>query len=681
LRTAPGLAIATSLASIALLPLGGTADAVGCPTASSGLSGAGTDADPYRITSANDLVLLAEDESLLDASFLQTADIDLAGCDWNPIGGRYDAQQTTFGPKFTGTYDGDDHTIANLAVTTVDPNRGGLFGRVETAELRDLRFTGATIDASASDGFTGILVGEAEGSTISGIEITDSTVTASGAAGAVVGSAYTARQTMTDLSDLTVSDSVSVSGAPAGGVIGRATYDGGGLDGTESLTIRSIRSGATVGGSSSKEVGGLAGFVDTQGTVTITDVDVSGDATTSGDMAGGLIGQLFTRSPFDITITDVRAAGDATATTRVGGLIGYIWSNPGVDNSLTIRRALATGDVTAREGDAGGAIGLLRTFRGPFALTEVGTTGSVTAGTSKAGGLVGAVDTWAFSETDPASLTITDSYALGDVNGDTSVGGMIGDVYTQATGKTVSIVDSFASGAVSATTSGDGSLIGTADTPADVIITDTFWDDDTNGSTSTLGGSGLPTSSMTTAQTFVDAGWSVSLDALDSDATWGGCEGFYLFHMWAADAATAACRPGAPSDVIVDGIGGTATVAWSAAPVVGSEPVQAYTVTAAPGGATCTVDAPDTSCTLAGLTIGTEFRFSVVASNAVGPGEAATSEAFVMSAAPTTVPTTVPPTVPAVLPATGGDIGAAPLTAVLILLGSAMVAVARRRTV
>ncbi len=83
--------------------------------------------------------------------------------------------------------------------------------------------------------------------------------------------------------------------------------------------------------------------------------------------------------------------------------------------------------------------------------------------------------------------------------------------------------------------------------------------------------------------------------------------------------ANLATIPGAPTGVAATAGNGQASVSWSAAPDGGS-PVTGYTATATPGGASC--QAPATSCTISGLTNGSDYQITVRASNTVGTGPA-----------------------------------------------------------
>jgi large repetitive protein len=113
-----------------------------------------------------------------------------------------------------------------------------------------------------------------------------------------------------------------------------------------------------------------------------------------------------------------------------------------------------------------------------------------------------------------------------------------------------------------------------------------------------------------------------------------------------AATATASTVPDAPSAVTGTNATGIAynaspqvTVTW-AAPSTGGAPITGYTATASPGGATCTT--AGTSCTMSsGLTAGTAYTFTVVATNSSGPGLASANSPSVTAATKPGAPTGV----------------------------------------
>ncbi|WP_271190411.1 fibronectin type III domain-containing protein, partial [Dactylosporangium matsuzakiense] len=114
--------------------------------------------------------------------------------------------------------------------------------------------------------------------------------------------------------------------------------------------------------------------------------------------------------------------------------------------------------------------------------------------------------------------------------------------------------------------------------------------------------------------------------------------------------------PGAPTGVTVAGGNGSATVSWTAPGNTGAG-VAGYTVTATPGGATCTT--ATTSCTVSGLGNGVAYTFAVVAN---GTGSSGTSAPATSGAA-----VSGPPDAPTLIVATPGNAAAtvtwtAPLT-------------------
>lgn len=93
--------------------------------------------------------------------------------------------------------------------------------------------------------------------------------------------------------------------------------------------------------------------------------------------------------------------------------------------------------------------------------------------------------------------------------------------------------------------------------------------------------------------------------------------------------------PGAPTAVIASAGNGAVTVSWSAPVSNGGAVISKYTVTSSPGGKTCTWSSGPLSCTVTGLTNGTSYTFTVVATNAAGNGAVSSASS---SVSPRTVP-------------------------------------------
>lgn len=89
--------------------------------------------------------------------------------------------------------------------------------------------------------------------------------------------------------------------------------------------------------------------------------------------------------------------------------------------------------------------------------------------------------------------------------------------------------------------------------------------------------------------------------------------------------ATFVTAPAAPTGLT--GVAGDAGVAlaWAAPTTTGGRTLISYTASASPGGASCTVLAPITTCDIGGLTNGVEYTFSVTAMTTIGTGPAGPS--------------------------------------------------------
>ena len=126
----------------------------GSTTKPTKFQGSGTEEDPYLIQNKADLILLSDKvnsgESYPNKHFKQTANIDLSGVDWTPIG-------KSSSQAFYGFYDGDGHEIANMTVNT--SNNAGLFGYAGCS-VRNLAIVNCNIKSSGA--YIGAIAGHAE---------------------------------------------------------------------------------------------------------------------------------------------------------------------------------------------------------------------------------------------------------------------------------------------------------------------------------------------------------------------------------------------------------------------------------------------------------------------------------------------------------------------------------------
>ena len=154
--------------------------------------GTGTQQDPWLITSQADLIALAEflnscNAETFDAEnvgvgnchgyyFKQTADIDLTGVTWEPIG------YSGGGYYFAGNYDGDGHTISNATSTGKNDADGfataGIFGWVAFGSVENLHVKNANFVATGHNeySYVGGIAGVCYGSSIKNCSVVDSSL-------------------------------------------------------------------------------------------------------------------------------------------------------------------------------------------------------------------------------------------------------------------------------------------------------------------------------------------------------------------------------------------------------------------------------------------------------------------------------------------------------------------------
>lgn len=225
----------------------------------------------YTVYNANGLLAwneAAQKDVLINCTL--TADIDLTGKDWMPIGTSN---------SYSGTFDGGGHTITGLTVTTND-EYAGLFGRLGKAgTVKNVVMEGVQITSNHGSGLAGGVVGYSVG-----------TIENCSVSGSVSGTVY------------------------VGGVVG-AQWGG---------SITGCSSSATVKGM--VDVGGVAGQTNVD--VTLTACYATGDVTLEIDpikniSGGGLVGFNGGSGVLACYATgNVTSTGSSTGKVHIGGFLG-----------------------------------------------------------------------------------------------------------------------------------------------------------------------------------------------------------------------------------------------------------------------------------------------------------------------------------------------------------------------
>ena len=295
--------------------------------------GTGTEADPYIISSINELKILANSVKNVgvtyEGKYFKVADgmvLNLSGEKWESIG--------TLSHKFMGTFDGNGATVKGL---TDNGEFGcyGLFGYISGAKIKNIVFTDVNMTYNGSN--RGALVGYLYGTnTIENIEVS----------GKIIGNDY------------------------VGGIAGRP-YLNDTNPGT--LTISNCINNATIEGK--LKVGGIIGYAraDVAGSTKTIVKNCKNNGNITGDYTGGIAGWAFNAELKGCTNT-----GNVTGKTSAGGVVGNTNQNSVITNASN------SGVIEADK--AGGIIGVSNS--GNTIVSQSANTGKVT-GVAAAGGIIG----------------------------------------------------------------------------------------------------------------------------------------------------------------------------------------------------------------------------------------------------------------------------------------------------
>ena len=256
----------------------------------------------YTVTSAEGLKNLAKlvnEEWKSDINITLTADIDLKGIDWTPIG-KDDNK------AYTGTFDGNGKTITGLTVTGSD-QYAGLFGYIGSGgTVKNVVLEGVQIESDNSSGYAGGVAGDSWG-TIENCSVSGS-VSGTTFAGGVVGSQRGGSITGCN-------SSATVKGVIFAGGIAGETNSGASLTGcyaTRDVTVEND-------GTNNSHAGGVVGY---NGGGTLTACYATGSVTGSGSgtiYVGGVTGS----NNFGILTACYHAKEDVSGPTgTTGGVAG-----------------------------------------------------------------------------------------------------------------------------------------------------------------------------------------------------------------------------------------------------------------------------------------------------------------------------------------------------------------------
>lgn len=319
--------------------------------------GTGEPNTPYQIADVIDFLELAADTGNYDKYFILTADIDL---DPNLPSGQVFTSAVIAtdtetiagfqGTQFTGSFDGNSHTIFNLTIATSEKDYIGLFGSISQGQIQNLRLKNITVTGG---NHVGGLAGYISKSSISNCHLTgvitgNGSLCLGGLAGFITGSTIT---------DCHSNIALGGTGSNAGGLAGSSFGN--------SIICNCSATGAIIDNDPNGLNFSVGGLVGNNCSSTITHCLAAGDVTvisTNADFVSVNVGGIAGEDRYG-TITDSYATGSIntvitseSAITCSGGLVG-LNSSKGMSDSYA-RGAVLFNCSTQSDYFIGGMLGL-----------------------------------------------------------------------------------------------------------------------------------------------------------------------------------------------------------------------------------------------------------------------------------------------------------------------------------
>jgi hypothetical protein len=305
------------------------------------ITGSGTSVDPYVIYDLDDLELVGTSPYTLDKYYKLNNDIDASatadpgynsGAGWLPIG------------TFTGNFNGDGHAITGLYINRGATNYVGFISIVNGGTVTGLTISNGSITGGQ---YTGAVVGG--NSTSSTVIVTNcvnnnTTVTGTAYVGGIIGGSALDRDA-----------TGTITGNSCSGTVTGTSYVGGILGVLRHFNF--TLSNNTVTGqinNSGNYTGGIAGAVN-RGAVQYN--EMTGTFGTLAHYVGGILGRL--TSSFSLTITDNTVACNIPASgyDYIGGIVGIlvegaytlIFNNNSYEGAITGRNSV--GGLAGQDGN------------------------------------------------------------------------------------------------------------------------------------------------------------------------------------------------------------------------------------------------------------------------------------------------------------------------------------------
>ena len=327
----------------------------------------------------------------IDLGARQSDGVKTYGTDWIPIGPTKDE-------KFTGTFDGNNHTIRGVFVKQTG-KFAGIFGNSDT--IKNLKIADSYI--YSSDTVVGGIVGTLREGTLENCENINTTIVGEGGCvGGIVG-----QFGGTEIKDCS-NNGIITGKYVIGGIVGRLA------DAEVKNCINSGNINAEKDSKNKSHVGGIAGCSGISQCCTFSFCTNKGKIKGEGDCVGGITGVTISTANINMCENFGWIIGERN---RIGGIIGV--SNTKVEITNCSNMADVTNNKTGTS-NTGGIIGLILYNDDKVANIKLCYNSGNINGQGNVGGIVGKV------YGNKNLSTVTQCYSKGKIKGTANIGAIIG---------------------------------------------------------------------------------------------------------------------------------------------------------------------------------------------------------------------------------------------------------------